>query len=492
MSVRVRFAPSPTGFVHIGSLRTALYNYLLAKKYGGQYILRIEDTDQSRYVEGAIENLLQSMDWAGVLHDEGITLEKGNLVETGEYGPYVQSKRLDIYKKYIQILLDSGDAYYCFCSKERLDEVREKQKALGLTAKYDGHCKSLTKEEVQRKIEAGEEYVIRLKLPSNKDIEINDVIRGKVVVNTEEVDDQVLIKSDGFPTYHFAVVVDDYLMKITHVIRGEEWLPSTPKHVYLYEVLGWEAPQFVHLPNILNTEKKKLSKRQGDVSVEDFMKKGYLPEALVNYIALIGWSPEENREVFSMKELEEAFSLERVSKSGGVFDVNKLNWMNNHYIKESPIERITDLAIPYLIEAGYIVKEEVEEKYDWLKDMVSVFQDGLDYMKEIVEKVEVFFKAEFKPEDEEAEAILKLEHIEELLEIFYAKIEEEEVINQEIAKKIFKQIQKEKGIKGPNLFKPIRATLTGKVHGPDLPLMIQVLGKQDILSRIQYVKQNFI
>ncbi|AKL97078.1 glutamyl-tRNA synthetase GltX [Clostridium aceticum] len=492
MSVRVRFAPSPTGFVHIGSLRTALYNYLLAKKHGGQYILRIEDTDQSRYVEGAIENLLQSMDWAGVLHDEGITMEKGNVVEKGEYGPYIQSKRLDLYKKYIEILLDKGDAYHCFCSKERLDEVREKQKALGLTAKYDGYCKSLTKEEVTKKIEAGEEHVVRLKLPANKNIEINDVIRGKVVVNTEEVDDQVLIKSDGFPTYHFAVVVDDYLMKITHVIRGEEWLPSTPKHVYLYEVLGWEAPQFVHLPNILNTDKKKLSKRQGDVSVEDFMKKGYLPEALVNYIALIGWSPEENREIFSMKELQEAFSLERVSKSGGVFDVNKLNWMNNHYIKESPIERITDLAIPYLLEAGYIVEAEVEEKYEWLKDMVSVFQDGMNYVKEIVEKVEVFFKNEVKPEDEEAEAVLKLEHIKELLDIFYEKVEAEEVMNQEAAKRIFKQVQKEKGIKGPNLFKPIRVALTGKAHGPDLPLIIQVLGKQDILSRIQYVKHNFI
>ncbi|WP_170834862.1 glutamate--tRNA ligase [Natronincola peptidivorans] len=492
MSVRVRFAPSPTGFVHIGSLRTALYNYLLAKKHGGEYLLRIEDTDQSRLVEGAIENLLSSMEWVGINHDEGITMVDGELIEKGDYGPYVQSQRLDTYKAYIKNLLDSGDAYHCFCSKERLDEVREKQKSLGLTAKYDGHCRSLTEEEVEKRVKAGDTYVIRLKLPENKDIVFDDAVRGKVVVNTEEVDDQVLIKSDGYPTYHFAVVVDDHLMKITHVIRGEEWLPSTPKHVYLYEVLGWQAPQFVHLPNILNIEKKKLSKRHGDVAVEDFMKKGYLPEALVNYVALIGWSPEENKEIFSMKELQEKFSLNRVSKSGGVFDVNKLNWMNNHYIKESPTERITDLAIPYLIEAGYISTTEAEEKYSWLKDMIAIVQESLDYVGEIVDKVDIFFKAEVKPEDEETQNILKEEHISELLDVFSEKVQAAEAIDQAAIKKIFKEIQKEKGIKGPKLFKPIRVASTGKAHGPDLPLIIQVLGKQNLLSRIDYVKKNFI
>lgn len=492
MSVRVRFAPSPTGFVHIGSLRTALYNYLLAKKHGGKYLLRIEDTDQSRFVEGAIENLLRSMEWAGIHHDEGIVIKDGELIEKGEYGPYVQSQRLEIYKKYIQKLLDSGDAYPCFCSKERLDEVRDKQRSLGLTAKYDGHCRNLTKEEVDKKIQAGEPYVIRLKLPENKNIEFDDAVRGRVVVNTDEVDDQVLIKSDGFPTYHFAVVVDDYLMKITHVIRGEEWLPSTPKHVYLYEVLGWQAPQFVHLPNILNTEKKKLSKRQGDVAVEDFMKKGYLPEALVNYVALIGWSPEENREVFSMEELEEKFSLDRVSKSGGVFDVNKLNWMNNHYIKESSIERITDLAIPYLVEAGYIQEIDAKEKYQWLKDMVSVVKDSVDYLSQIPEKVDIFFKTDIVPEDEEATEILKQKHVAELLQVFCQKLTSVEEIEEDTIKKIFKEIQKEKGIKGPNLFKPIRVAITGKAHGPDLPLIMKVLGRQNLMNRIEYVISNFI
>ena len=329
--VRVRFAPSPTGFVHIGSLRTALYNYLFAKKMGGKYILRVEDTDRTRLVDGAIENMLNAMKWAGVNHDEGVMLDdNGNVVQKGEYGPYIQSERLDIYKKYIQELLDNGKAYYCFCTKERLDEVREKQKEAGETPRYDGHCRDLTQEEIDAKIAAGEPYVIRLRLPENHVIKFTDLVRGETEFNTNDLDDQVLIKTDGFPTYHFAVVVDDHLMKITHVIRGEEWVSSTPKHVYLYEAFGWEAPKFVHLPNILNKEKKKLSKRQGDVAVEDFKKKGYLPEGLVNYVALVGWSPEENKEIFSMEELEQAFSIERVSKSGGVFDTEKLNWVILH------------------------------------------------------------------------------------------------------------------------------------------------------------------
>ena len=254
--VRVRFAPSPTGFVHIGSLRTALYNYLFAKKMGGKYILRVEDTDRTRLVDGAIENMLNAMKWAGVNHDEGVMLdENGNVVQKGEYGPYIQSERLDIYQQYIKELLDSGKAYYCFCTKERLDEVREKQKEAGETPRYDGHCRDLTQEEIDAKIAAGEPYVIRLKLPENHVIRFTDLVRGETEFNTNDLDDQVLIKTDGFPTYHFAVVVDDHLMKITHVIRGEEWVSSTPKHVYLYEAFGWEAPKFVHLPNILNKEK---------------------------------------------------------------------------------------------------------------------------------------------------------------------------------------------------------------------------------------------
>jgi len=492
MSVRVRFAPSPTGFVHIGSLRTALYNYLFARKNHGKYILRVEDTDQSRYVEGAIEGMLRSMEWAGVNHDEGVVLNKEHLGQRGDLGPYVQSQRLNIYKEHIKTLLENGNAYYCFCSRERLDEVREKQKAEGLTAGYDGHCRNLSKEDIEEKLKAGHTHVIRLRLPENEEIKFADIVRGEVVMNTEDLDDQVLMKSDGFPTYHFAVVVDDHLMEITHVIRGEEWLPSTPKHVYLYEAFGWQAPQYVHLPNILNADRKKLSKRQGDVAVEDFLKKGYLPEGLVNYIALVGWSPEDNQEIFSMKELEENFSLERVSKSGGVFDVNKLNWVNGHYIRESNVERITDLAIPHLIEAGYITEHDAKERYEWLKDVVSVLQDRISYVAEIKAKSDIFFKTEIELKDDESKELIKVEHLSQLLDVLQTKVEEAGCIDEDFGKKVFKEIQKETGIKGPNLFKPIRVVLTGEVHGPDLPLVMKVLGSENILKRIQYVKENLI
>ncbi|MCR1850956.1 glutamate--tRNA ligase [Paeniclostridium sordellii] len=493
MSVRVRFAPSPTGFVHIGSLRTALYNYLFAKRMGGEYILRVEDTDRTRIVDGAIENMLEAMAWAGVNHTEGVVLgENKEITQVGEYGPYIQSERLDIYKDYIQQLLDSGKAYYCFCSKERLDEVREKQKEAGETPKYDGNCRNLSKEEVEAKLAAGEEYVIRLKLPENHVIKFTDLVRGETEFNTDELDDQVLIKTDGFPTYHFAVVIDDHLMKITHVIRGEEWISSTPKHVYLYEAFGWEAPTFVHLPNILNKEKKKLSKRHGDVAVEDFKKKGYLPEGLVNYVALVGWSPDDNQELFTMKELEEHFSIERVSKSGGVFDTDKLNWVNQHYIKDASDEYITDLAIPFLIEAGYITEEDAKNRYDFVKDMVSVVKEKLQYVKEVIEHVNIFFGDKVELETEECREFLKLEHIPTLINALEEKIGAADEINEEAFKAMLKEIQKEHGIKGKNLFMGTRIILTGQMHGPDLPKAAAVIGKDMCLNRIKYVKENLL
>ena len=493
MNVRVRFAPSPTGFVHIGSLRTALYNYLFAKRMGGEYILRVEDTDRTRIVDGAIENMLEAMSWAGVNHTEGVMLDENkNVTQVGPYGPYIQSERLDIYKGYIQELLDSGKAYYCFCSKERLDEVREQQKEAGETPKYDGHCRNLSKEEVEAKLAAGEEHVIRLKLPENHVIKFTDLVRGETEFNTDELDDQVLIKTDGFPTYHFAVVVDDHMMKITHVIRGEEWISSTPKHVYLYEAFGWEAPTFVHLPNILNKEKKKLSKRHGDVAVEDFKRKGYLPEGLVNYVALVGWSPEDNQELFTMKELEEHFSVERVSKSGGVFDTDKLNWVNQHYIKDASDEYITDLAIPFLIEAGYITEADAKDRYDFVKSMVSVVKEKLQYVKEVTDHVNIFFGDKVELETEECQEFLKLEHMPTLINALEEKINAADEISEEFFKAMLKEIQKEHGIKGKNLFMGTRIVLTGQMHGPDLPKAANVIGKQTCLNRIKYVKENLL
>ncbi len=492
MTVRVRFAPSPTGYVHIGGLRTALYNYLFAKQEEGKYLLRIEDTDRSRYVEGAVEGMINAMEWAGVVHDEGPVLEEGKVIERGDHGPYTQSHRLHIYKEHIEKLLENGSAYYCFCSKERLDKVREEQKAKGLTARYDGHCREISLEEARKRVEAGEPHVIRLKLTLNKDVTFADIVRGNVTMNTNDLDDQVLIKTDGFPTYHFAVVVDDYHMGITHIIRGEEWLPSTPKHVILYEAFGWKAPKYVHLPNILNKDKKKLSKRQGDVAVEDFRKKGYLPEALVNYIALVGWNPEGNEEIMSMDEMIDKFSLERVSKSGGVFDVDKLNWVNSHYIKNADLDRLTKLSIPYLIDSGLVTERDAEERFEWIKKIVSTSQERILYMAQISDYAKQFFGEEVELEDNEVKETLNMEHVPELLNIFKEKVKNAEDIDQVFGKKVFKEIQKEAGIKGKNLFMPIRAALTGQLHGPDIDLTIAILGRENIINRVEYIEKNHI
>ena len=491
MSVRVRFAPSPTGFVHIGSLRTALYNFLYARKMQGNYVLRVEDTDRTRLVEGAVEGMLSAMNWAGVNHDEGVMLSDDNkVVQNGDCGPYIQSERLDIYKEHIKTLIDKGDAYYCFCSRSRLDRIREQQKNEGLDPKYDGHCRELSQEEIQDKLDKGEDYEIRMKLPENKSITFNDIVRGKVSIHTSDMDDQVLIKADGFPTYHFAVVVDDHMMDISHVIRGEEWLTSTPKHVLLYQMFGWKAPTFVHLPNILNADRKKLSKRQGDVAVEDFRNKGYLPEALVNYIALVGWSPEDNKEIFSMPELIEAFSLERVSKSGGVFDTAKLNWVNSHYIKEADTQRLVDLASKFVIKEKLMSEQEVKANNEWLLLAMDTVKDRLDYLAQFPEEIKSFLNSAMPELEDEAKEFMKLEHMMELADELEAKITAADTITPDFVSAMFKEIQKEKGIKGKNLFMGTRVIITGQNHGPDIPMVLSLLGKEKALSRIEQAKAH--
>ena len=489
--IRDRFAPSPTGNVHVGSLRTALYNYLFAQKNNGQFLLRLEDTDRTRYEEGAVENLLDALMVTGVVPDEGLFEEDGKIIQKGDCGPYIQSERLDIYKKYIDQLLENGQAYYCFCTKERLDEVREKQKAAGETPRYDGHCRNLPREEVEARVAAGEPCFIRLKLPEDHVVAFDDAVRGRIEINTNDLDDQVLIKTDGFPTYHFAVVVDDHLMGITHVIRGEEWLPSTPKHVYLYECFGWEQPQYVHLSNILNDDHKKLSKRQGDVSVGDFLKKGYLPEALINFLALLGWSPENEQEIFSMDELIEAFDLSRINKSGAVFDRAKLDWMNAHYIKELPIEELTGRMIPYLLDAGYITEVDVQNRMPWLEKVGELMRERLNYFAQVPEETKMLFDRNFEITDPESIDILKEETVPVLFNALVEKITESDVVDTERAKAILKEIQKEykaEKIKGKMLYMPTRIMLTGEMHGPDLTLIMDVLGKEELLLRLERMR----
>lgn len=486
-NVRVRFAPSPTGYLHIGGLRTALYNYLYARKMGGQFILRIEDTDRTRFVEGAIENLIDSLKWAGIDYDEGVMVENGQVVEKGETGPYIQSQRLEIYKKYVDELIEKGHAYYCFCSKERLDKVREEQKIKGMVPKYDGFCRDIPLEEAKKRVEAGEEYVVRLKLPKNTDISFNDAVRGKVTINTDEIDDQVLMKSDGFPTYHMAVVVDDHLMGITHVVRGEEWLPSTPKHVYLYEAFGWEAPTFVHLPTVLNKDRKKLSKRQGDVSVEDFKNKGYLPEGLVNYLALVGWSSEDGEEILTLDEMTEKFTFERVGKSGGIFDVEKLNWVNAHYVKQYPTEKIAELSIPFMTEANLMTEEEIKANWDWYVLLIETVKESLSNLSEVPEKVGFLF-GDLDITEEDAKAELAGEQVPQLIEAFETELSGVDSVDEEFANGVMKKIQKATGIKGKQLFMPVRAAISGNVHGPELKNIIYLLGKDKLLKRLDEAK----
>jgi len=491
MGNRVRFAPSPTGYVHVGSLRTALYDYMFAKKNGGQYVLRIEDTDRTRLVDDAIDNLINAFEWANIMHDEGPFFEGGQLVQKGDFGPYIQSERLETYRPYVDQLLESGHAYYCFCSKERLDKVREDNKAKGIIAGYDGHCRDMDLGEAKKRVAAGESYVVRMKMPKDRELIFDDLVRGTVKMNTADSDDQVILKADGFPTYHMAVVVDDHLMGITHMIRGEEWLPSTPKQIILYEALGWEIPKFVHLPNILNTEKKKLSKRHDSVAVEDFRKKGYLPEALVNFLALVGWSPEGEEEIMTLEEMTQQFSFERVSKSGGVFDIQKLNWMNNQYIKKTDSKRLTNLAMPHLLEAGIITPEGVQGHFEWVERIVELVKEKLDYMAQITDYIPMFMDHEMKIEGESALEMIKLDHVPSLIEALTEAFQGAEEFDAPSVKALFKGVQKATGIKGKNLFMCSRLAITGQEHGPDLMETISILGKDTVIKRMAEVKKTY-
>ncbi len=411
---RVRFAPSPTGNLHVGGLRTALYNYLFAKHNNGKFILRIEDTDRNRFVEGAVENLINTMNWVGLEHDEGP--EKG-----GEFGPYFQSERLDIYKKYSEQLIEQGDAYKCFCTPERLAVLREEQQKAKLPqAKYDKHCLNLSKEEIDRNIAEEKPYIVRLNVRDGENVLIKDIVRGEVEFSREVIDDQVLIKTDGFPTYHLANVVDDYLMGITHVIRGEEWLSSTPKHILLYNAFGWELPVFAHLPLLLNADRSKLSKRQGDVAVEDYKAKGYLKEALLNFVALLGWSTSENEEFFTVDELIQNFSLERVHKAGAIFNVEKLDWLNAEHLRKMDKQDILKMVKGELQESKY---RDLNLTDEYLLLIIDAMIERVSFVKEFIENTPYFFE---RPASYD-EAVIKQrwkDDSEELLRNYIAKISE--------------------------------------------------------------------
>ncbi len=469
--IRVRFAPSPTGYLHVGGLRTALFNYLFARKQGGAFILRIEDTDRKRSISGALEKLTSTLKEIGLQYDEGPDIG-------GDYGPYIQSHRTEIYTKYTRKLLDSGNAYYCFCSEERLNKLREEQRKTKRPPMYDGKCRDLSKAEVEDNLAKGKPFVIRLKYPKEGKTVFDDVVRKRVAIDNSMVDDQVLIKSDGFPTYHLASVVDDHLMKITHVIRGEEWLSSVPKHIFLYKSLGWELPVFVHLPLLLNTDRSKLSKRQGDVAVESYIQKGYLPEVMLNFIALLGWHSADDREIYSLNELEDAFSLDRINKAGAVFDIEKLNWMGGQYIRNLDVEYIADQSRHFFERAGIDIRDS--DKY--LK-VINTARDYVYRLSDIVEHAKMFYEEICIPEEDKE--LTGEENSQKIYSYWIEKLGEKPVWKPEEISLLTKQSIGELGIKGKNFYFPIRLALFGNCHGPDIPTLIDILGRDESIKRLK-------
>ncbi len=473
--VRVRFAPSPTGYLHVGGLRTALYNYLFARMNRGSFVLRIEDTDRNRFIIGATDSLLKTLDQVGLSYDEGPA--KG-----GNYGPYFQSERTSVYRDYLQQLLDTERAYYCFCSSDTLAAMRDSQRAAKQMIRYDGRCRTLDPREVKERLKEGQEYVIRAKIPESGTIEFSDLIRGKVTFPWDMVDDQILLKSDGYPTYHLANVIDDHLMKIDHVIRGEEWLSSTPKHIFLYDAFGWQKPEFAHLPLLLNPDKSKLSKRQGDVAVEDFLDKGYLPEALLNFVALLGWHDANDREIFSLEELEQVFSLERITKSGAVFDLEKLKWMNGHYIRNMDLDVLAEREKPYFIKEGIDIGDR--SKY---KKVIEFARERITFLTEIIDQTKMFYEdLHFTAEDWK---IIEAADAQKLYDYWLKELSKQQEIDEQTIGCLIKQTTEDLRIKGKELFFPLRLALFGKTHGPNIPTLFHILGKNEFVRRLSQVRK---
>ena len=467
---RVRFAPSPTGYLHLGGLRTALFNYLFARSQGGKIILRIEDTDRSRLVEGAVDSIIEIFNWLGLEFDEGPRIG-------GNFGPYVQSERLDIYHEHINQLVGQGHAYRCFCTAERLEQMRNDQIAAGKNPMYDGHCRDLPAEESAVRAKT-EDSVVRLRIPYDETISFTDGVRGNVSFETSAIDDQVLLKSDGFPTYHLANVVDDHLMGITDVIRGEEWLTSTPKHVYLYRCFNWELPNFYHLSLLLNKDRSKLSKRQGDVAVEDYRAKGYLPEALINYTALLGWHPSDDQEFFSREELPGKFDLEQASKAGAVFDVDKLVWLNKQHINRY------DHA-GFLKVSRHFVPPEFDFSGESGVKIVKWLQEGIATLSEIPEKLKSFYWNWDSEPEPEVKDMLTAESSKKVFEAIITNKSEITDWNTDVFKSLLKQAGKSAGVKGKDLWMSVRAALTGQLHGPEMGVIVERLDHEKFFSFIE-------
>ncbi|HOP94926.1 MAG: glutamate--tRNA ligase [Dictyoglomaceae bacterium] len=466
-SIRVRIAPSPTGYLHVGTAHTALFNWLFARHNKGKFILRIEDTDILRSSKEYEENILEGLKWLGLVWDEG---------------PYYQTQRLDLYKKYADELLRIGAAYYCYCTPEELEERRKEALAQKKPPKYDRKCLYLTDEERTRYEREGRKPVIRLLVPEGKTV-FSDIIRGDIEFNNEDIGDFVIMKSDGIPTYNFAVVVDDYTMGITHVIRGEDHISNTPKQLFIYNALGWNPPEFAHLPLLLGPDRSKLSKRHGETSITEYRKMGYLPEALVNYLALLGWTPEENREIYTIEELIELFDIHKVTKNPGIFDITKLDWINTQHIRRLSVEKLAELTLPFLEETEWFKKENLERNY-YLK-VVSILQERLKTLSQIKEYADYFFLEDLDYDLETVKKVCK--HLD--THIYLQKIKEEwEKLEEFTAQNLessLRSLAESMQIPTKNLIHPIRVALTNKTVGPSLYELVEILGKDRVTKRLE-------
>ncbi|MBI44981.1 MAG: glutamate--tRNA ligase [Candidatus Marinimicrobia bacterium] len=454
MEIRTRFAPSPTGFLHVGGLRTALYNYIFSKKNNGVFVLRIEDTDQNRLVENAIEQLIKSIRSFNLNFDEGPDINQ-------KYGPYIQSERLNIYKTHYIDLIKKNKAYICIVKGNELIPEYNLDKAFNLMQKN--------------------QYVVKLKIPKNRLLSTFDELRGKIEFDLDLIEDPIIIKSDGYPTYHFANVIDDYLMKITHVIRGEEWLPSLPKHILLYECFGWKPPKFIHLPLLLNPDKSKLSKRQGDVNVDDFLKKGYLKEAIINFIALLGWHPSDDVEIFSYKSLLKNFSIKKIQKSGAIFDIKKLNWMNSVYIKELELKNFIELSEKFYSHLNY----NFENKNKFFK-VFEFIQNRIDRLDQIPDFLYPFY-VDFTINDEQLLSIINSDISQKIIRYWNMNLIENHDIDEHFVKELIKDTGDKFDVKGKTIFYPLRIVLFGKKDGPDLFTLISILGIEKTKRRLMSI-----
>lgn len=466
--IRVRFAPSPTGYIHVGNARTALFNWLFARQKGGVFVLRVEDTDIERSREEYERNLIQDLRWLGLDWDEGPDVG-------GNFGPYRQSERLELYHKYARELLDRGQAYYCFCTAEELEKQRQAALAEGRMPVYSGRCRNISLEEARRRLAAGEEGAIRLKVPEEGLLQFEDLVRGTVEFDLKLIGDPIIVRSNGMPAYNYAVVIDDALMNITHVIRGEDHVSNTPRQVLLYRALGWKVPVFAHLSMVMGKDNTRLSKRHGATSVDQFRRDGILAEALCNYLSFLGWSPPDGQEVLSLKELVRLFDLSRVSRSAAIFDYEKLFWLNRQHIKLLPPEKKLELAIPYLQESGLVGKELSPNQQDWLTRAVEILIEGVDKFSELPQKFSLLFDFEPGKLGDEAREIIQTESARKVLAAFIQKTAGQEEFNYEIFARLAGEIRKDTGIKGKDLYHPLRVLLTARASGLELDKFIPLV-----------------